>query len=104
MIEDVKEVGSQLHFDLLTQPRVLHDGKIEVPEIRSDEGIATQVAKVVARIRGVTKFGVRIPVARRCKGAEIQDRERCARSGEWIPDHIRPFEKFVAVVEALERI
>ena len=103
MVEDVEEIGSQLHIYPLSQLGILHQGEIKVAEHRADKRVAPQVPEMIARVGGIATSFRRVPVAGTRKGAEVKNPARRAGPGKRVSDHIRAFEEFVAAVEILRR-
>src|SRR5690348_4394193 len=99
MVKQVENIGAELHVDSLSQLGVLGQREIKVFEVRADEGVASKVAKVESAGAGACG---RVPIARRGKGAKVQQLVVAAGSGKWIAHDIRTLKEFIAVVEVFK--
>jgi hypothetical protein len=96
MIEEVVNIETQLHGNALSELGVLGQAEIKVLEIRSDKGIAPEIAEVLIAVATIQRG---IDVAGDLKCGEIQYLARCLGSGEWISNKVRPAEELAAAVE-----
>src|SRR5258706_12799133 len=102
MVEEIKDIRTELKTCPLGEFSVLYQREIKVLERRAYKGIAAQIAKV----RG-TRYAEtcsRVPITGRSKCREIQDGVRSVGSAERIAHYIRPLEEFSGAVVALEGV
>src|SRR5450432_2765183 len=68
VVEEVENVGAELHFDTLIQLGVFGQSEIKVLEIGTDKGIPAKVAEVLRP--GHTSAGGGVPITRRGESRE----------------------------------
>ena len=104
VVENVEEIGPELHLHAFAHRGGLDHGEIQVPIIRSDEGVATHTANMVARIIGIAVAGAVVVVAGDGKSAQVQESERRTGPGKGIAHQVWPTEELERAVEIVLEI
>ena len=102
MVKEIENVSAELHVEPLIQLCVLGQREVKILEVRADESVAAQVAKVLRA--GNAAASSRIPIAWRGKRGEVQQLVMAPSPCERIAYEVWTFKEFIAVVVVGKRI